>query len=85
MNCSQCNEEIVKGMELYLNTDVICLGCAVMESNEKMEEDVYLFAKELAEKTKEYIERMDVGIKVTKNGGLYYQDDEHHNIYHIVS
>ncbi len=56
-----------------------------MESNEKMEEDVYLFAKELAEKTKEYIERMDVGIKVTKNGGLYYQDDEHHNIYHIVS
>ena len=84
MNCSHCNEEIVKGMELYLNNNTICLGCAVMESHEHAEKDVYLFACELTEKTREYIERMNVGIKVTKNGGLYYQDDDYQNVYHII-
>lgn len=76
---------------MELNGRPICFPCAVtsswMDQKRRQREMMNKYDKALAEqqgqkKANNLIQ--EAGIQETKRGTLYYPDDEHSNVYHLV-
>lgn len=89
--CAFCREYFDVDHIMELNGRPICFPCAVTSSwqdqKRRQREMMSKYDKALAEqqgqkKANNLIQ--EAGIQETKRGTLYYPDDEHSNVYHLV-
>lgn len=76
--CSVCGSEQRQELMMFLDEDSICLACAV-----SMSEFIDDNERELHE-VKEYDYNIEAIIKFTSKGNLYYPDEDHDNVFHII-
>jgi len=90
--CSVCGGRHDADKMMKLNGKEICFPCAIAVSwmDQKMKEDGQMardYEDALWEQKQDRKENdlfAEVGIKCTKEGNLYYPDEEHANVFHIA-
>jgi len=90
--CSFCGEEYFTQNLMEMGGRVICFPCALVHSYMDMKENEGRTVRSYEDALREQRAGQKVvdmwnetGIKETKRGALYYPDEEHCNVLHIVA